>query len=423
MRGVSIIIPVIRPEKAAETVKAIELNSGEIPYEILAEMDHGRIGCPRMVEKLAAEAKYELVMFLGDDTIPEAGFLRAAVEEMAKLPDGWGVIGLNTEDPRGSNPLAHWLADKRILAHIPGGEFFPIDYRHCWGDNELRDIAEELGRWGFAEGSRIRHNHPINKTAEWDAGYKAAYTDDNQRHDELTYYRRKIARHRAAAVDGVRLGVGRPLTDEKAYHNFFYSWEAIEKPDYELFISRHPGKLDQVRNDIILQALRAGVTHLLMIDTDQILFDEKMIEKMLAHELPIVSAIVCRRYPPFDPILFRHNGDGMSMPVDFNEIESAIEAGGIVGADVTGMGCVLFDMDVFTEIERPWFRLPEYGEAGPGEDIYFWNKARAAGFKILVDCSIKIEHITVMGIGFETHRLFRKLMEGMKNGGREQERT
>ncbi|MFH2075419.1 MAG: hypothetical protein ABIJ57_08750, partial [Pseudomonadota bacterium] len=98
---VSIIIPVIRPESAARCIKAINENAG-VPretFEIVSAQDHDRIGCPEMVKMLTGKTRHDLVMFLGDDTIPEAGFLKEAIEAMETLPDGWGVVGLNTEGP------------------------------------------------------------------------------------------------------------------------------------------------------------------------------------------------------------------------------------------------------------------------------------------------------------------------------------
>ena len=70
---VSIIIPVIRPEKAKRCIDMINANAG-IPrtdYEILSKVDVDRIGCPNMVKMLTEKARANLVCFLGDDSLPE----------------------------------------------------------------------------------------------------------------------------------------------------------------------------------------------------------------------------------------------------------------------------------------------------------------------------------------------------------------
>ena len=98
MEQVSIVIPIIRPESAQRCVEAIKKNAG-LPigqYEIVSGLDTHRVGCPEMVKKLVAKTKNDLVMFLGDDTEPKKDFLKNALEAMESLPDGWGVVGLNT---------------------------------------------------------------------------------------------------------------------------------------------------------------------------------------------------------------------------------------------------------------------------------------------------------------------------------------
>ena len=155
MERVSIIIPVTRQDSADRCIDAIVKNSGVsvCDYEIQSAFDVDGIGCPEMVKILVEQSNYDLIMFLGDDCIPEKDFLKHAIEAMESLPDGWGVVGLNTQDINrpGGNPLAHWMAHKKMLDYIPGGSFFSTDYAHCWGDNELKDIADELGRWVWGE--------------------------------------------------------------------------------------------------------------------------------------------------------------------------------------------------------------------------------------------------------------------------------
>jgi GT2 family glycosyltransferase len=218
---ISIIIPIIRPESAERCISAIKKNIG-LPidqYEIVSEMDTHEAGCPEMVKKLTEKAKYDLVMFLGDDTIPEPGFMKYALEAMESLPDAWGVVGLNTKP---DNPLAHWLAHKKMLDHISGGAFFSTEYAHCWGDNELKDIAEELGRWVFAKEARIDHIHPINDSAPYDKHYQKAYSEKNRHHDFQTYCNRKRARMQKKY--GTKLAIAMPLTDDKVYNQFFFSF-------------------------------------------------------------------------------------------------------------------------------------------------------------------------------------------------------
>ncbi|MCP4568380.1 MAG: methyltransferase domain-containing protein [FCB group bacterium] len=418
MPKVSIIIPVIRPACAEKCVAAIKENA-DIPagqYEIITEVDINGIGCPKMVEKLTARAKHDLVMFLGDDTEPEPGFLTAAIEEMDKLPGGWGVVGLNTQDPQGSNKYAHWLAHKKILEHIPGGAFFPTVYRHCFGDIELRDISDGLDRWVFAADSKITHNHPVNETAPYDETYSKAYDDGKWEADQDTYFGRKI--ERTKATQGVRLGIGWPVTDQTIYTNFAIGFMRMKLPHYDFFMPTYPGNIDAVRNDIVRQAQVVGCTHLWLTDTDQIYYDDDTLEKLMAHDKPIVTAPVHRRYPPFDPILTTKNSAGETRGFEFDRIKQAMDDNELLEIETTGAGCVLIQMETFLKIDLPYFKSSEYGEHGPGEDIYFFNKVRKAGIPVYTDCSINVDHLTLMGVGFQTHLLYHNIITRGENGER-----
>jgi hypothetical protein len=429
MRNVSIIIPVIRPESAEKCKEAIIKNAGvpSYEYEIIAKKDTNSIGCPAMVEALTKIAEHDLVMFLGDDTLPEKDFLKNALEEMEKLPDGWGVVGLNTQDVRvpdnQGNPIAHWLADKKMLDHIPGGAFFSTDYHHCWCDNELKDIAEELGRWTWAEKSRIKHNHPVNKTASYDEGYQKAYDGDKEKKDFKVYCQRKRARMQEKY--GIKLAIAVPLTDQWVYTQFFFSFIKVVteymssliqngKPiSFDVLMPDFPCQIDAARNNLVQQALLLGCTHILMMDTDQIYNADSMIDKLLAHEKPVVGARVHRRYPPFDPLLLRGE-PGKLYQVKDDEIKN--EDGSFkteVPVTYTGTGCILYDMKIFNDmIPAKWFRF-SVGDMGQpiGEDINFCDELKKAGVPIVVDCSIDIKHLTLLAADWGTYKLFQKIMK------------
>lgn len=423
---VSICIPVIRMDGLKRCLKAIEKNAGisKNQYEVIWEEDKNGLGCPEMLKRMVAKSKASRVVFVGDDTEPEKDFLKHALEAMNNLPDGFGVVGLNTQDDRveNGNPLAHWLAHKKMLEHIPGGAFFSTEYKHCWGDNELKDIADELGRWVYAEKSRIKHNHPINQTAEYDEGYQKAYSEDFRTHDFKTYCNRKRARMKAKY--GTKLAVAVPLTDERIYREFFFSFVKVvteytsslvnkgKSISFDVFMPDFPCQIDHARNNLVQQALLSGCTHILMMDSDQIYNTTNMIDKMLAHDKPVVGARVHRRYPPFDSLLLR--GEiGKLYQVPDDEIRN--EDGTFnkeVSVDYTGTGCILYDMQIFNDmIPEKWFELIT-GEHGQpvGEDIHFHDKLKDRGIPIIVDASIDIKHLTLLAADWGTYRLFAKLM-------------
>jgi hypothetical protein len=161
---------------------------------------------------------------------------------------------------------------------------------------------------------------------------------------------------------------------------------------------RGGGPIDAVRNDLVDQALAAECTHVWFCDTDQI-YPQDTLVRLMSHDLPVVAAKVHRRYPPYDPILKRGEIDNFVTVPD-----SEWKRGGLVEVDATGMGSVLIKAEVFENTDRPWFRWLLYDRPEPvGEDIYFWDLVKKAGYKIHVDCSIHVGHLATLSITPESY--------------------
>jgi hypothetical protein len=412
---ITIIIPVIRPDKAARCVEAIKANAGNfLPYEIIAEQDVDSIGCPAMVKRLVDKAANDLIMFLGDDTIPQPGFLQAALDAMNALPDRWGVVGLNTQDDREGvifNEKAHWLADRKMLEYIPGGDFFSLEYHHCYGDDELYDIAVEMDRWVLARNAKILHDHPINGKAD-DAGYNKAYADVEE--DRRTYHRRKIARK------GFNLAVGIPLAGTQMHRSFAASYRqavytylrmdgapSLREYEPDVPIGQFSQDIAHNRNDIVRQALKDGVSHVIMLDTDQI-YPQNLLIKLAAWAArgkDVVIGPVHRRYDPFELILMRGEPDKYQYIPDDEKY-----SGELIEVDAGGTGCIMFSMLAVLGLDDPWF---EFGKTPSGkvmgEDIGFCYKLRQAGYQIWADTSIEIDHLAEIRINREFHEVWKKL--------------
>jgi len=214
-------------------------------------------------------------------------------------------------------------------------------------------------------------------------------------------------------VSNFRLGIGIPLTWGHVPSQFFDSFVTMKKPNFAYLRPDFPGRLEDVRNALVEQAIESQCTHLIMIDTDEV-FPSDAITRLLEHDLPIVGGKVHRRYPPFDPILYRKVKElnGYTQVPD-----GEWEQGGLVEVDATGAGCLLMQTWIFREIQKPWFRHipPIYDEnleqvqKERGEDIYFCEKAREAGFRIFVDTGIDIGHLGLLEINEHTYRLYKML--------------
>lgn len=182
---ISIIIPTIRPENIPALLKNIEENT-VIPHEVIWQVDHDRIGTPKMVKKLVELCTYDWIVFLGDDTLLEKYCIDNAYSITA-LDDLW-LVGFNDHDTR---KATHWLANKKLLDHLENREFFYTGYIHNFCDDELRLKAIELKRYGWCPNAKIKHNHPC-WTGLVDPTYEKQQNTKNWIHDEDLFIKRNI---------------------------------------------------------------------------------------------------------------------------------------------------------------------------------------------------------------------------------------
>jgi len=398
--SVSILIPVIREDRVKDCIAAIKKNIllPESKYEIITEVDKDRIGCPKMLKRLVEKAKYDFVVFLGDDTIPQYGFMIRAFYAMDKLPNRWGLVGFNDGIQDGNVLATHWLASKRLLGHLENREFFYTGYIHQFCDRELTGVATHLGRYAWAKDAVLVHNHPVRDLKFEDEDYRRVYAGDNHRHDQKLYM------DRSRAKGYWKLGIGFPITDVKVYTSFFASWTVMEKPDFTLLMPNAPGPMEIIRNNLVVQALRENCTHLLMMDTDQN-YPSDTIPKLLSHKKDVVAVSVHRRYPPFETILYRGEiGAYHHIP------DEECFSGDLIEIDATGCGCILYNTDVFLDIPYPWFNVYRMSDGKiVGEDIDFCSKMKSAGYKIYADTSIEVGHISHIEINREFYKVYKKI--------------
>lgn len=205
------------------------------------------------------------------------------------------------------------------------------------------------------------------------------------------------------------LAIGIPLSFPSIPSSFFYSYALMEKPNH-IFIHADNGPIDTLRNDIVEKALAEGCTHLIMMDTDQI-YPVNTVTRLLSHNLPVVGCRVHRRYPPFDSLMLRikeidDKTNGYDPIDDWKE-------GELLECDATGGGCVMYGTEVFRKIPYPWFEFKKQEGTGRiiGEDIYWCQKLKAAGYKIFVDTSLECGHLATMIVNRKTNLLYRSMKQ------------
>lgn len=175
---ISIIIPTIRPQNIPALLDAIKKNTSVV-HEVLWEIDEDKIGCPLMVKRLVDKAKYDWIVFLGDDTLPEKDCIDNAY--IMALEQKLWLVGFNDHD---TMRATHWLAHKMLLNYLENREFFYTGYIHNFCDDELRIRTEIMNRYGWCKDARITHNHPAFDSKFMDSSYEKqtsrAYWDHDQ---------------------------------------------------------------------------------------------------------------------------------------------------------------------------------------------------------------------------------------------------
>ena len=174
--------------------------------------------------------------------------------------------------------------------------------------------------------------------------------------------------------------------------------------EYDFFIAiKSKSEQFRARNAIVEAALSRDATYLLMLDDDHVIDWEnspssepnskkKPYEflRTLIHHLEsqdkagIVGAMYYQRGGDCKPVVMKEGKNGGYYWMREDEIENQLQA-----VDVTGGGCFLIDMNVFSRIPSPWFEP----ELQLGTDIQICEKTRNAGFKVFCDTSIVLGHV------------------------------
>ena len=224
-------------------------------------------------------------------------------------------------------------------------------------------------------------------------------------------------------INKLSLAIALPLTDDKVHTNFLDAFVTLRKPESFLYLRPDfPSKnLAGVRNALVKQAMNAGATHILMMDTDQTPekdLIEKLLKNLIENDLLIVGGKVHRRYPNWDPLLLRLDKEKNKYYSVSDEEWTNNE---LVEVDATGCGCLLIDLKLFDIIPFPWFKEGELTEEGKpiGEDVYFCEQIRKANIPIFVNTKVKIGHLGLMNVNEHFYFLNKMLNEANKKKIRE----
>ena len=172
-----------------------------------------------------------------------------------------------------------------------------------------------------------------------------------------------------------------------------WDWEKNEPYEETDPIKGRQIPVDEARNIIAHSALQNNMAYVFFRD-DDVLCQNDTINRLFYHDVPIIAAPYwSKQKPPHSLILLEGKLAGWE----------DLSHGGLMECMATGMGATLIKVDVFREIDPPWFKtvhglhMNDIQDIAPNcarmtEDVYFCKKAAAKGYKTLVDCSLPAAH-------------------------------
>ena len=151
-------------------------------------------------------------------------------------------------------------------------------------------------------------------------------------------------------------------------------------------------KVAEARNSLVTTALEKNCTHILFLDSDHII-DGSMLPCLLGNEgAAAVSGLITKRNSEGTQIGFIKADEDYYHPVNLPI------NGGSYEVDVCAFGCTLIDLEVFKDIEEPYFK-DQMCRDKDGKlyqvrsDIGFCRDLKALGLSIRIDTRALVGHV------------------------------
>jgi hypothetical protein len=186
MRGVSIVIPYIRPDLIEKARQLAVDNADYAPIQIVSERDTEFRGVFTMLNYLIAKTKYDFVFPMCEESEAQPGYLREAMTTMGDFPGGWGLVLLSrgVHLAPGRVVTGPKVMSKKLLPYL-GGPFYHEGYKHSRGDWELVERAALLKRYALCNSGVVLHTN--RKDEHYEKHYRTSWVE----HDRALFKERK----------------------------------------------------------------------------------------------------------------------------------------------------------------------------------------------------------------------------------------
>lgn len=164
--------------------------------------------------------------------------------------------------------------------------------------------------------------------------------------------------------------------------------------EFNFVIAEHGYTTAENRNYCVVQAKKNNSDYLLFVD-DDMTFPDDTLDRLISHKKEIIGVASNSRILPLSTTVGLMDEEGNYMHPDKNPTWKMKLPEELFKAYFVGTGVMLIDMKVFEKLSKPYFTFTsnEDGKVIKGEDGYFCEEAKKAGYEIWCDPTISIGHI------------------------------
>ena len=178
------------------------------------------------------------------------------------------------------------------------------------------------------------------------------------------------------------------------YQEFYYDLDRLEVPLGSVFEPERGGNVAENFNRLLRDRFH-GEWFWVMGDDHR--FRPDTLQRLLAHRVDVVVPVVCRKAPPFLPVLwkdFRPHTEATQDEVSLYAWSELALLHGLVPVEAVGSAGMLLSRRAIESLADPWFELGLVGGTSlMGEDVWLCVKLIKSGFTVYLDLDTTMGHI------------------------------